>query len=142
MNVSHPDETRFTCGTVFSVKRIFNQAEFNAFGQLSGDNNPIHVNPDFAATTRFGHTVAHGMMLYSAVHGLIANHFPNWQQHQQNLMFPAPTFADDEMEVSLEIVNRTGEDTLDLITQVRRVSDGQITCDGQTTLVKNRETAS
>ena len=31
----------------------------------SRDDNPIHCDPDFARTTHFGATVAHGMFLYA-----------------------------------------------------------------------------
>jgi len=54
-------------GQVESVKRVFSQADFDRFAALSGDNNPIHVDPTFAARTKFGRTVAHGMFIYSVV---------------------------------------------------------------------------
>ena len=46
----------------------FTQAQFDRFAALSGDDNPIHVDPQFAARTRFGRTVAHGMFLLSLIH--------------------------------------------------------------------------
>ncbi len=125
-----------TIGTQFSYKRTFSQAEFTAFGQLSGDNNPIHIDPEFAAKTRFGRTVAHGMMLYSTLRGLLATHFPDWQQKNQELMFPAPTFAGDEMEIAVEVTGGDGEKTISMATQVTRITDGTITCNGHTTLYR------
>jgi acyl dehydratase len=50
--------------TQISEVKTFTQAEFDAFARLSGDDNPIHVDPEFSARTRFGRTVAHGMLLY------------------------------------------------------------------------------
>ena len=35
------------------VERVLTQDEFDAFAKLSGDDNPIHVDPDFSARTRF-----------------------------------------------------------------------------------------
>jgi len=34
--------------------------DFDRFARLTGDDNPIHCDPVFAATTHFGATVAHG----------------------------------------------------------------------------------
>ncbi|WP_157516824.1 MaoC/PaaZ C-terminal domain-containing protein [Mycobacterium sp. MS1601] len=34
-----------------------------AYAQLSGDHNPIHEDAEYAANTRFGHPVAHGMLV-------------------------------------------------------------------------------
>lgn len=39
------------------------QARFIAFGQLHGTDAPIHTDPDYAAKTPFGGTIAHGMMI-------------------------------------------------------------------------------
>jgi phosphate acetyltransferase/phosphate butyryltransferase len=36
----------------------------NAYADISGDRNPIHLDPAFAAGTQFGGIVAHGMVLY------------------------------------------------------------------------------
>ncbi len=52
-------------GQVESVNRVFSQTDFDRFAALSGDDNPIHVDAEFSARTRFGRTVAHGMLLYS-----------------------------------------------------------------------------
>ncbi|MGZ3427312.1 MAG: MaoC/PaaZ C-terminal domain-containing protein, partial [Polyangia bacterium] len=50
-----------------SARRRVTQADFDRFARLSGDDNPIHVDAAFAARTRWGKTLAHGMMLYSLV---------------------------------------------------------------------------
>ncbi len=50
-------------GQIESVKRVFSQTDFNRFAALSGDDNPIHIDPEFSAKTKFGQTVAHGMFL-------------------------------------------------------------------------------
>jgi acyl dehydratase len=46
-------------------------AEFDAFARLSGDDNPIHVDPDFSSRTRFGRTVSHGMLIYAKLWALV-----------------------------------------------------------------------
>ena len=76
---------------------IFTQSEFDRFAALSGDDNPIHVDPEFAAGSRFGRTVAHGMLLYSRLSGVLGRAFPGWRQKEVELMFPAPTFTGVEV---------------------------------------------
>jgi acyl dehydratase len=36
------------------------QETLYAWAQLSGDHNPLHVDPEYAAKTKFGGTIAHG----------------------------------------------------------------------------------
>lgn len=50
-------------GQTESLRRVFTQTDFIRFAALSGDDNPIHVDPDFSAQTKFGQAVAHGMFL-------------------------------------------------------------------------------
>ncbi len=99
-------------------QRAFTQGEFNAFAELSGDHNPIHVDPDFAAGTAFGATVAHGMMLFSAVRGLIARHYPGSRMLSQALMFQAPTYADETVRLVLEPLDRPTAGQLRLATRI------------------------
>ena len=53
----------------------FTQDDFNRFAALSGDDNPIHVDPEFSARTKFGRTVAHGMLLYGVISGAVSATF-------------------------------------------------------------------
>ena len=86
------------------ARRTFTQSDFDRFAALSGDDNPIHVDPAFSAETRFGRTVAHGMLLYSALWALICQHFPGAVQETQELMFPAPTYADEPVRLEIDVV--------------------------------------
>jgi 3-hydroxybutyryl-CoA dehydratase len=95
--------------TLIQEVKTFTQAEFDAFARLSGDDNPIHVDPEFSARTRFGRTVAHGMLLYSVICGAISRHFPGAVQISQELKFPAPTFAEEPMTILLQLAETDGK---------------------------------
>ena len=122
-------------GDTFIQKHTLAQDEFNRFAQLSGDDNPIHVDPEFSARTRFGKTVAHGMFLYSLVCGALAKHFPNTSQVSQDLMFPAPSFVGEELTISLHVIE-TNADSVRVETLITR-PNGEIGLQGETTLKTN-----
>lgn len=42
------------------IEKRVTQEVINAWAQVSGDFNPLHVDPEYAKTTRFGGTIAHG----------------------------------------------------------------------------------
>lgn len=115
------------------IRRTLTQVDFDRFARLSGDNNPIHVDPAFSASTRFGRTVAHGMLLHSIFRGLLNRLLPGATQIVQNLKFPAPTFAGDAMCFSVQIESQDGE-TVSAGMSCRRVNDGVVTCEGDATL--------
>jgi acyl dehydratase len=112
-----------------SIVKVFSQADFDNFARLSGDNNPIHTNPDFSANTRFGRTVAHGLLLCSVLRGLINQLVPGQLLSEQSVMFPAPTFTDEPMNFTVTV---TGNkiDGLELKLEVKRLDDDVVTCQG------------
>lgn len=121
-------------GQVVTMKRVFHQADFDQFAQLSGDDNSIHVDPDFAAQTRFGRTVAHGMLLYGVICGLLSTHFPGARQVEQTFMFPAPTFTDEEVTVRAEVVAITAARQQARLTTTITNATGELTCEGESVL--------
>lgn len=53
-----------------SAPRTITEADILAFAELSGDTNPVHVDPEFARTTIFGERIAHGLLGLSVASGL------------------------------------------------------------------------
>ena len=59
-------ETEFQPGQVFtSPSKTVTDAHFLFFSGLTGDNQPIHYDVEYAKTTRFGKPLAHGLLLAS-----------------------------------------------------------------------------
>lgn len=117
--------------TSLAIDRTLTQAEFDLFAQVSGDNNPIHVDPDFSARTRFGRTVSHGMLLYTVLWGMVQTLYPGARQAGQALMFPNPAYAGEALRFEISEIAAEGP-TRRLATRVSRVGDGAVTLDGET----------
>lgn len=115
------------------VERVLTQSDFDAFAELSGDDNPIHVDPVFSANTRFGRTVSHGMLLSTVLRGLLDQLAPGARQLEQNLMFPSPTYAGDAMRFSAVLKSDDGRRIVAEL-NCERIEDGLITCAGEATL--------
>lgn len=63
-------------GTVLpSTERKLTQEGIAAYSDASGDRNPLHTDPDFAATTRFGGTIAHGMLVLAFLSDMLTAAF-------------------------------------------------------------------
>lgn len=120
-------------GQSVSVKKIFSQADFDEFAVLSGDDNPIHVDPAFAARTKFGRTVAHGMLLYSTILQVLGERLPGpgTVQQSQALIFPSPTYVGEEISVELKVLTLPTPDSAEISTRIVR-PNGELGCDGKT----------
>lgn len=112
-----------------TLERTFSQSDFDRFARLSGDDNPIHTDPEFSARTHFGRTVAHGLLLCSVLRGLVEELIPGAVLLEQSVMFPAPTYTDEPMHFSVQPM--PSEDTaIQLSLEVRHVHSGDVTCRG------------
>ncbi len=49
-------------GDTTSYSRLITDQEVQAFAAISGDHNPLHLDPEYAATTAFGECIAQGML--------------------------------------------------------------------------------
>ncbi len=49
------------------VSRLVTQETINQYADVTGDHNPIHVDPEFAKKTMFGGPIAHGVISLSFV---------------------------------------------------------------------------
>jgi 3-hydroxybutyryl-CoA dehydratase len=57
------------------VTRHLTQAQIARYADASGDHNPLHIDPAFAATTQFGGTIAHGMLVLAFVSEMLTAAF-------------------------------------------------------------------
>lgn len=115
------------------LERTLSQADFDAFAHLSGDDNPIHVDPGFAAGTRFGRTVAHGVLLCSILRAMAERLVPDARQLSQQLKFPAPSYAGEPLRFRVRI-DAIDRERVTLVFSATRTADGTVTCEGRSVL--------
>lgn len=127
------DELQLTIRQYVTALRVFEQTDFDRFAALSGDDNPIHVDPAFSAKSKFGRTVCHGMLLYSTICQVLAEKLPGpgVVQLEQSLMFPSPTYTGEEMTIRLQVLEApAGAGTAVIETTISHM-DGRLACQGQ-----------
>ncbi len=81
------------------------------FAQLSGDDNPIHLCEDWAAGTRFGQRIAHGLYTASLISAVLGTRLPGpgAVYRSQTLNFHAPVKIGDVVTVVVEVVELVPE---------------------------------
>lgn len=63
-------------GDVFEFTRIISMKDVRMFADVTGDDNPIHVDETFAADTRFGKPIVHGVLLLGIISKVLGRDFP------------------------------------------------------------------
>jgi acyl dehydratase len=115
----------YKTGDTAQFRRTLTQEDFNRFAALSRDDNPIHVDPVFAAKSHFGATVSHGMLLYSLISKAFSELIPGpgAVQLEQELMFPNGTYTGEEIAVGLSVNSVNADGSLELATVVAKADD-------------------
>lgn len=60
-------------GELLSVSREITQERLIQYSAVSGDHNPLHLDPEFAAGTQFGGIIAHGMLTLAFVSEMLVS---------------------------------------------------------------------
>ena len=91
----------------FSVK--ITEDILNKFASISGDFNPLHMDEEYAKSTKFQKRVCHGMLLASFFSRLIGMYIPGKSSlyFSQSLNFVAPCFIGDTLKISGTVTKKT-----------------------------------
>lgn len=92
-NISVGDSTSF--------ERVFTEEDVRIFAELTGDRNPLHTDEAYAATTRFGKPLVHGMLAGALCSTLVGMHLPGKRclYLRQSLSFKQPVFIGETLIV-------------------------------------------
>lgn len=86
-------------GQSYEMRRVFRREEVKTFAKLSYDTNPIHTDPEYAKTTRFGKLIVPGFLTGSLFSAIIGTKFPGFGSIylNQNMTFRNPVFLESEV---------------------------------------------
>ncbi len=97
-----------------SLTHKITKEDIEKFVDLTGDDNKLHVDERFAATTSFKKPVVHGMIGASFISTIIGTKIPGdgalW--FSQTLEFLLPVRIGDEIKVTAEVVKKSERDRI------------------------------
>ena len=104
-----------------------------AFAELTGDANPVHLDDNYAAGTRFGRRIAHGMIAAGLISATLANDLPGpgTVYLSQTLQFKAPVYPGDTITTSVEVQNVRPDKPIVTLRTVCRNQQDAIVLEGE-----------
>lgn len=119
-------------GQTATLTRTASDDVIKAFAEVSGDDNPVHLDEAYAATTRFGGRVAHGMLGGAFISAVLGTKLPGpgAVYVSQSLRFRRPVQVGDEVVARVTVTGldeRRAQVTLATVCEVngRTVLDGE-----------------
>lgn len=91
--------------------RTITETDIVLFAGITGDNNPVHINEEFASATMFSGRIAHGMLTASFISTVLGVKLPGPGAIyvSQTLRFKAPVRAGDTLNVRATITDLVPE---------------------------------
>jgi 3-hydroxybutyryl-CoA dehydratase len=110
------------------------------FAALTGDNNPVHLDDTYAATTRFGRRIAHGMIAAGLISAALANDLPGpgTVYLSQTLKFKAPVYPGDTITTTVEVKSVRPDKPIATLGTVCKNQDGGVVLEGEAVVLVNR----
>jgi len=113
-------------GTKATWTRTISAEDVEAFARFSGDRNPLHFDPDFAAATRVGRLVVQGGLTTALFNALVAMELPGPGSvflHQE-WDYPAPAYIGDTVTAEAEVIEARADKPITTLRCIARRDDG------------------
>jgi len=129
-------------GTVYKHEFSFTQEEVNKFAEVTGDNNPVHTDKDYAAQTMFKRPIMHGFLggsIFSKVFGTL---FPGEGTIylKQSMNFLKPMYVDIAYEAVFTVKEViTDKHRMIVETVIKNKSTQEATITGEATVLNTNK---
>lgn len=128
-------------GDTFIHEFSYTQDDVNTFANLTGDNNPIHLDAEYAATTMFKKPIIHGALSSSVFSKILGTEFPGegtvYLGQESN--FLRPMFVDNNYIAEFSIISITDKKQATISTSIKDANTGKVTVKGQATVLNKEQ---
>lgn len=124
-------------GDTASRTHTITDAMIRAFADASGDTNPVHLDDDYAAGTRFGRRIAHGMLTTSIISAILGNDLPGEGTIylSQHVKFKAPVFVGDTITAAVELSAYREDKRIATFITTATNQDGTLVLEGEAVVI-------
>ena len=115
------------------------EAMVNAYAELTGDFTPVHVDEEYAKTTRFEKRIAQGALsvgFLATVMGTMAAKAPSpgAVSHRYDITFTAPVYLGDTVTAQLDLCEKDEERNICVFTTTVTNQKSTVVASGRTYL--------
>ncbi len=120
-----------------SRAKTFSDGDVRTFAEISGDNNPIHLDDEYAAETRFGKRLVHGILTSGMISAVLGTQLPGPGSVyiKQTINFRAPVYIGDTITATVTAKKIREDKPIATFETVCTKEDGTVVIDGEAVLL-------
>ena len=119
----------------------FTQDDVKRFAELTGDNNPLHLDAEYAATTSFKRPIIHGILGATVFTKVLGTEFPGFGSIylKQTLEFLRPMFVETDYKAVFTIKSIQEEKhTAEISTEIIDLNTKKVVTRGMATMINEK----
>ncbi len=130
----------FQVGDTRTVTVKITDQMVRGFAEISGDRNPIHLDEEYAKTTRFGRRIAHGMLAGAVISRALAMELGDGGIYlSQTLKFLVPIYIDDVITIDLKVLQLRHEKGIGTVETLVKKQTGELCVKGEAIIMQKEK---
>lgn len=127
----------FEVGQRASMSKVFSLEDIKNFADISGDQNPVHIDKEFAGKTRFKGQIVHGMLVTGLISAVLGTKLPGpgGIYINQNISFTAPVRPGDNITAEVEVLKWRSDKRIITLSTKCTNQNGEIVINGEAVLL-------
>lgn len=128
-------------GQQAEMSKTFTDEDVRAFARISGDNNPVHLDDDYASGTRFGRRLVHGMLTAGLISAVLGTKLPGPGSIylSQTLNFRAPVYIGDTITARVTVKSVRDDKPIATLETTCLNQNGTVVIEGEAVLLAPEE---
>ena len=123
----------------FSKEFFIGPEQVRAFADLVGDHNPVHLDPEFARTTKYGAPICHGMLVASFISGCLVEAFGQGTVYVEQLVRfrrPVPVGSRIRVQLGEPEVGLKGQTLVATVVEMQQGESWKKVLEGQASVLR------
>lgn len=131
------DKQSLRVGDTASLSKVLSEQDVLTFAEITRDCNPVHVDEAFAAQTRFGRRIAHGMLTAGLISAVLGTQLPGPGSIylSQSLKFRAPVYLGDTITAVVEVIAVRQDKPIVTLATICKNQKGETVIEGEAVLL-------
>lgn len=133
----YPPRQDFSVGEKAALSRLISEDDILRMAAITGDFNPVHIDEEYAALTRFKGRIAHGVFSSGLISAVLGMHLPGpgAVYLKQSLKFLYPLRPGDVLTAEVEVIDWRAEKRIITLTTRSSNQDGTGIAEGEAVLL-------